>query len=140
MSITVTRDVSAPMKHVIAIRGHQITVDEPEANGGQDAGPDPHDLYDAALGACKALTVVWYANRKGIPLRAVEVVVERDQTREKLGVYGLTATLSLGGELTEAQRQTLLAVAAKCPIHRLMSELSTEIHTALAPSTEGSQP
>src|SRR5690606_37023733 len=68
MSITITRNPAAPMQHRIRIRDHELIVDEAPANGGEDAGPDPHDLYDAALGACKALTMLWYARRKQIPL------------------------------------------------------------------------
>ena len=68
MTITVTRDRTRKMRHVVAVRQHAIAVDEPAANGGEDLGVTPHELYDSALGACKAMTVLWYANRKGIPL------------------------------------------------------------------------
>ena len=59
-----------PMSQRLEIREHVLTVDSSVAEGGQDAGPNPHDLYDSALGACKALTVLWYAQRKGLPLWA----------------------------------------------------------------------
>lgn len=132
MSLTVTRDLSHKMRHVVALRQHQVSVDEPPANGGEDLGPTPHDLYDSALGACKAMTVLWYANRKGIPLQDVQVGVERDDSQERKGVYKLAVTLTLGGPLTDAQRQELLAVARKCPVHKLMAEATTEISTELA--------
>ena len=132
MSLTVTRDLSHKMRHVVALRNHQISVDEPPANGGEDLGPTPHELYDSALGACKAMTVLWYANRKGIPLQDVQVGVERDDSQERKGVYKLAVTLTLGGPLTDAQRQELLAVARKCPLHKLMAEVTTEISTELA--------
>jgi putative redox protein len=134
MSITVTRDLSQPMRHVVHVRDHQIAVDENAEVGGNDCGPSPHDLYDAALISCKALTVVWYAKRKAIALTDVQVSVERDAGAERQGVYRLATTLHLGGDLSEAQRQELLTVAAKCPVHKLMSTVTTEITTELAPS------
>ena len=132
MTITVTRDRTRNMRHVVAIRDHRFPVDELPAVGGEDSGPSPHDLYDAALAACKALTVLWYANRKQIPVEDIEVTVERDDTDERKGTYRLRATLALSGPLTEAQREELLNVAGKCPIHRLMTQVTTEISTDLA--------
>jgi len=112
-----------------------IAVDESPDMGGDDSGPSAHDLYDAALGACKALTVLWYANRKHIPVRGIEVQVTRDSTEERAGIYRLSTQLSLTGELTEAHRQDLLRVAQKCPVHKLMTEVKTEIETTLAHRT-----
>jgi len=132
MAITVTRDRSHRMTHTVAVRGHRLAVDELPATGGDDLGPTPHDLYDSALGACKALTVVWYANRKAIPLEDVSVSVERDDSEERQGTYRLRTTLRLTGPLTDAQRAELLNVAAKCPVHKLMTQVKTEVVTELA--------
>ncbi|MDL2355461.1 MAG: OsmC family protein [Pseudomonadota bacterium] len=132
MSITVTRDLSQPMRHLVQVRAHQFAIDGSVEEGGMDDGPSPHDLYDAALISCKALTLVWYARRKAIPLAEVQVTVERDAGAERQGVYRLATTLHLGGALTEAQRQELLTVAAKCPVHKLMTTVTTEITTVLA--------
>ena len=115
MTITVTRDRTGKMRHVVAVRGHRVTVDELPAVGGEDTGPTPHDLYDAALGACKALTIVWYANRKQIPLEDVTVAVERDDADERSGTYRLRTTLTLGGALSDAQREELRNVAGEMP-------------------------
>lgn len=130
MSITIKRDPSGPMRHVVRIGEHSFVVDEPPANGGEDSGPSPHDLYDAALGACKALTLVWYARKKGIPLEDVEISVERDASQEREGLYRLSTLLTLGGDLSDAQREQLLAVASRCPVHKLMTEVRTEVTTA----------
>ena len=108
-----------------------LAADETVEQGGDGSAPTPHDLYDAALGSCKALTVLWYAKRKGIPVEDVEVAVERDDTAERSGTYRLDARIRLGGNLSEAQRHELLAVAAKCPVHKLMSSVTTEISTSL---------
>jgi putative redox protein len=129
MTIKITRDRTGKMKHRIRIRGHELIADEGPDNGGEDAGPNPHDLYDSAIGACKALTVLWYANRKQIPVDNIEVIVERDASRERDGIYRLKTLLAITGELTEAQREQLLNVAGKCPIHKLMSQVTTEIET-----------
>ena len=134
MQVTATRDRAGKMRHVVAIRNHRVIVDELPAVGGEDAGPTPHDLYDAALAACKALTMVWYANRKQIPLEDVAVTVERDDKDERSGTYRLRASLVLGGPLTDAQREELRNVAGKCPVHKLMTQVTTEVTTELAPT------
>jgi putative redox protein len=133
MTIEVVRDTSRQMKHTVHVRQHAFAVDEPASNGGEDLGPTPHDLYDSALGACKALTTLWYARRKLIPVEDIRVTVERDDSEERGGVYRLRVTLDLTGPLTDAQRQELLAVAGKCPVHKLMTQVSTEVVTELAP-------
>jgi putative redox protein len=132
MTITVTRDRTHRMAHVAQVRGHRIALDEPPAVGGDDLGPSPHDLYDTALAACKALTVVWYANRKQIPVEDVIVTVDRDDSQERQGTYRLHARMRFTGPLTDAQRGELLNVAAKCPVHRLMTQATTEIVTGMA--------
>lgn len=132
MTVLVTRDQSTPMRQEIRIGAHALAADETVEQGGDGSAPTPHDLYDAALGACKAMTVLWYARRKGIPVEGIEVRVERDSTQERAGRYRLAAELRLGGPLSEAQRQELLSVAAKCPIHKLMTAVKTEIITSLA--------
>lgn len=132
MSIIVRRDTAYPMRHTVLVRDHELTVDGLIEEGGDDAGPSAHDLYDAALGTCKALTLVWYAKRKGIPLEDVEVSVDRDASGERQGVYKLDTTLRLGGPLSDEQREELLNVAGKCPVHKLMTKVTTEITTRLA--------
>jgi len=132
MAIKVIRDQSLPMRHIAHVRNHIISVDGTVEEGGNDAGPSPHDLYDAAISACKALTVVWYARRKGYPLENVEVTMERDDSEERKGVYRLAATVHLTGDLSETQRAELLSAAQKCPVHKLMTAVTTEISTVLA--------
>ncbi len=132
MTILVVRDRAHKMKHTVRVRHHSFPIDEPVANGGEDEGVTPHDVYDSALGACKAMTVLWYAQRKQIPVDDVRVAVDRDDSEERRGVYRLRVTLSLTGALTDAQRHELLAVADKCPVHKLMALATTEIRTELA--------
>ena len=133
MTIHVARDRAHKMKHTVTVREHTFAIDEPPANGGEDLGVTAHDLYDSALGACKAMTVLWYANRKQIPVEDIQVAVARDDSAERQGTYRLRFTLSLTGALSDAQRRELLAVADKCPVHKLMTQATTEVVTELAP-------
>lgn len=134
MSIEVIRDTAQKMKHTVHVRQHAFTVDEPDSNGGEDLGPTPHEIYDSALGACKALTMLWYARRKQIPVDDIQVSVERDDSQERQGLYKLRAVVHISGALSEAQRQELLVVAGKCPVHKLMTQGRTEVLTELAPA------
>lgn len=129
MSIVVKRDPTGKMRHQVIIGKHTLVADEGPQVGGEDSGPTPHDLYDAALGACKALTMVWYAEREGIPLQDVEVRITRDASQERQGSYRLRAAVAVSGDLTGAQREQLLAVASRSPVHKLMTRVTTEIET-----------
>lgn len=129
MTIEFSLDHSKKLAHTLQIRAHTLTTDISEAEGGDDAGPSPHDLYDAALGACKTLTVLWYARKKGIPVDDIQALVAHDDSGERAGVYRLTVKLKIHGDLSDAQLKELYAVAEKCPIHKLMTRVSTEITT-----------
>ena len=131
MTIELQRDLGAAMAQQLQVRSHSLTADVSEAEGGADTGPSPHDLYDAALGACKALTVMWYARKKGIPVEDIHTRIERDDSQERSGVYKLAAKLQIKGDLSDAQLQELHAVAQKCPVHKLMTTVTTEITTEL---------
>ena len=131
MSIEIRHDLSTKMRHHVRVRQHGFDVDEPAANGGEDLGPTPHDLYDSALGACKALTLLWYARRKGLPVEDVHTVVERDASAERSGTYRLATRLEVSGDLSDAQLAELEAVAQKCPVHKLMTAVTTEISTTV---------
>jgi putative redox protein len=133
MTIRIVRDQAAPMRHEVIIGRNRLAVDGSVEEGGEGSGPSPHDLYDTALGACKALTVLWYAKKKGIPVEGIEISVDRDAGEERSGTYRLSAELTLTGNLTAAQREELLRVASKCPVHKLMTEVKTEITTTLIP-------
>ena len=132
MTIRVVRDQLAPMRHEIHIGPNRLASDLSIEEGGEASGPSPHDLYDSALGACTALTVLWYAKRKNIPVEDIEVSVERDASQERSGIYRLSAALALTGNLSAVQREELLHVAQKCPVHKLMTEVTTEISVALS--------
>jgi putative redox protein len=132
MSITVRRDGTTGTRHILQVRAHDIPIDASPDAGGEDAGPTPHDLYDASIAACKALTMLVYARRKGMPVENIEVTVDRDASEERQGLYRLKTALRVTGALDEAQRAELMRVAGKCPIHRLMTEVKTDIETVWA--------
>ncbi|HSY27033.1 MAG TPA: OsmC family protein [Burkholderiaceae bacterium] len=131
MTIELKRARPAATAQTIQIGKHNLTADMTLAEGGAEDGPSPHDLYDAALGACKALTVLWYANKKGIPVDDIRTSISRDSSAEKSGIYRLAATLHVSGALSDDQIRELEAVAGKCPIHKLMTAITTEISTVV---------
>jgi len=138
MTVQLKRIAEAPMAQSVTIRGHGLVADASVQEGGNDAGPSPHDLYDAALGACKALTVLWYARRKGWAIDDVQTVVERDASGERAGVYRLATRLQVQGALDDAQLAELEAVAGKCPVHKLMTTVATEISTVVERASQAS--
>ena len=131
MGIRVIRDLSAPLRHTIEIGEYRLTMEISTEEAGPASGPTPHDLYDAALGACKGLTVLWFAHRKGIALKEMQVSVTRDNSREHNGFYRLATNLKLTGSLTQEQRLQLLQAARGCPVEKLMTEVETQITTSL---------
>jgi putative redox protein len=111
---------------------HTLFADVAAALGGDDSAPDPHDLFDAALAACKAITLMMYAKRKQLPLDWVDLQIHRDNAQEAQGLYQLNVQLKLVGALSDSERQQLLTIADKCPIHKLMTAATVQVNTSLA--------
>jgi putative redox protein len=133
VTIRVVLNAQTPTRYEIHVGEQSIAVERSATGDGEASGPTPHDLYDAALAACTALTVRWYATHKHIALQSIEVSVARDASQERAGTYRLGTTLGVTGDLKAAQREELLRVVQQCPVHRLMTEVRTEISTALSP-------
>jgi putative redox protein len=129
MTMVIRRRPQLALGFDVYVREHEFVVDVSPADGGSDAGPNPHDLYDAALGACKALTVMLYTRRKGIAVEEVEVLVERDASGEHSGTYALDTRLRIRGAVSDEQLRELEVVAHKCPVHKLMTLVTTVITT-----------
>ncbi len=113
----------------IMVRQHSLTADEPESVGGNDFGPSPYELLSAGLGACTAMTLQMYARRKKWDLREVVVHLEhyKDyaedfQKTEEEGskIDHFDRILELEGDLDDDQRQRLVEIANKCPVHRTL--------------------
>jgi putative redox protein len=118
--------------HDIEIEGgHTIRVDEPIAAGGSDTGPSPTRLVAAGLAGCTAVTIEMYAERKGWDVGAVEVDVDVEYDDFKPLSFALT--LRLPAELSDEQRERLLVIAARCPVHQL---LAGETHVVISDRVE----
>ena len=115
--------------HEVEIEGgHRMVIDEPESAGGTDTGPSPTRTVAAALAACTAITCEMYAERKGWELGQVEVDVDFDYGQSST-VERATVKLRVPEPLNEEQRERLLVIAGKCPVHRaLKSEMDVLIH------------
>ena len=110
-------------------RSHVFRADVGHEDGSVDSAPSPHDYFDSALASCKALTVIWYAKRRGIPLERVATRVERDDHAEREGRYRLRVHLDFQGPLTDEQRAMLRRAADNCPIHKLMTRVEITVDT-----------
>jgi putative redox protein len=131
MTIQLQRKPGAQLAQSLQIRSHKLSADVLVTEGGADDGPSPHELYDAALGACKALTVMWFAKKKGIAVDDVRTEVVSDNSQERSGVYKLHTKLVIHGAISDAEFSQLVAVAEKCPVHKLMTSVTTEITTTV---------
>lgn len=96
-------------------------------------GPAPSDLLLAALGSCKAKTMRMYADRKGWALAeaSVRLLMEVVKSEQQQTTY-IRCHIELAGDLDEAQRQRLLDIANKCPVHKLLAG-NIEINANLLP-------
>lgn len=126
---TATLGPSGFLTEIIA-GGHTLHADEPLEQGGTDQGPNPFDLLVAALGACTAMTLRMYAQRKGYALEGVTVTCRHKKIPAescadcvtKIGkVDIIERTIQLKGPLDAATREELLHIAERCPVHRTLS-------------------
>jgi putative redox protein len=118
-------------QHDIEIREHEIHADEPEENGGDDSAPSPQELLAASLASCTAITIEMYAKRKGWDIGDVAVDVDYEPA-QRGSPTKFKMVLNLPKELPEDQRERLMQIAAKCPVHRtlegeVMFEESVEV-------------
>lgn len=119
---------------------HHLTADEPASVGGTDLGPSPYELLSAALGACTAMTMKMYAERKGWDLQGAYVHIAHGKIHAAdcatcaAGTTGkvdrFERVIELAGTLDDAQRARLLEIADKCPVHRTLHE-TVEVVTRL---------
>jgi putative redox protein len=115
-----------------------LLIDEPVSVGGLGSGPNPYDLMSAALGACTAMTLRLYAERKGWPLARVQVSVLHH--RASLDARDrFDATISLEGPLDEAQKAQMMLIAERCPVHRTLIR-GSDVHATLTAITPDAEP
>ncbi len=115
----IARRAGGKLEHHVEIGGHTITADEPAEHGGSDAGPSPQELLAASLASCTAVTMEMYANRKGWEISevAVDVTYEPAQRGSPTKFH---MEVTLPKELPDEQREKLMTIAAKCPVHRTL--------------------
>ncbi|WP_379546831.1 alpha/beta fold hydrolase [Qipengyuania sp. DSG2-2] len=119
---------------------HRFVADEPRSYGGDDTGPTPYDLLNAALGTCTAMTMKMYADRKELPLEGVSIHVTHERKhdedcdhveamKEGTQIQALNRAITImGDDLSEADRAKLIEIADKCPVHKTL-EGHLHIHT-----------
>ena len=123
----------------IMVRHHALVADEPTKVGGNDFGPNPYELLNAALGACTAMTLRMYANRKKWDLREVRVhlshrhdynedMVNSGDKKSKIDLF--ERILEIEGDLDETQIQRLIEIADRCPVHKTL-HTETRVETVV---------
>jgi uncharacterized OsmC-like protein/alpha/beta superfamily hydrolase len=117
----------------VSVHGTRFYADEPAEVGGLGTGPSPYELVAAGLGACTAMTVRLYAERKGWPLKRVRVAVRHDKTAGATPPDQFTRRLSFDGDLDAEQQARLIEIADKCPVHRTLETGSRVTTVAYRP-------
>lgn len=129
--VTVTQK-SAPFQVEVKAGKHSLMADEPPALGGGGTGPAPYDLLLGGLGACTAITLRMYAERKGWTLESVTVnLAHRKEDKRSI----IERRLHLFGALDDDQRARLADIAERTPVTLTLKE-GADITTILAPAEE----
>ncbi len=135
MKTVTVRSIERYRQEIIA-GDHVFFADEPIDIGGDDTGPDPYELLLGALGACTAITVRMYAQRKGWDLQEIEVELTHsrvhaqdcaDCPEQDINLDCITLALTLQGNLDNAQLERLREIARRCPVHRTLTTGRVEI-------------
>ena len=115
-----------PYTTSVTIRGeleHSLINDVPPGEGGQGKGPTPHEMLEAAVASCKAITVKMYADRKEWPLESVTAKVRHQlRTKEEGGqrMHHFDAVIELVGDLSEEQRERLHEISGRCSVQKIL--------------------
>lgn len=128
-TVIVTDSGAGGYTQQIAAGHHRLVADEPRPIG-DDAGPTPYDLLLGALGACTSMTVRMYAERKRWPLERVRVTLQHSRIHARDcadcetsngWIDHIDRRIELTGDLDETQRQRLLDIAERCPVHQTLT-------------------
>ncbi|MGH8446400.1 MAG: OsmC family protein, partial [Solimonas sp.] len=125
---------------------HFALADEPAELGGQDLGPNPYELLIAALGSCTSITVRMYADLKKLPLKRITVQLKHrkihlqdcaecvQQPGKNVKIDEIERHITLEGDLTDEQRQRLLQIADRCPVHQTLKSDIRIVTSLVAPA------
>ncbi|NNE39879.1 MAG: OsmC family protein [Marinicaulis sp.] len=105
----------------LSIDGHPMVIDASKADGGSNLGPNPTRTVEAALAACGVMTIKMYARRKGWDVGDIEISVKRGESEDPHSPYLLEKTVSISGNLDDDQRNRVLEIADKCPVHKMLA-------------------
>ncbi len=128
--VVVAETSNGKFQQTISLGPHRLVADEPVAVGGDDTGPGPYDLVLAGLGACTAMTMRMYAERKSLPLERVTVTLDHRkihaedcaECETRVGMLDqFDRIISMEGALDAGQRKKLMEIADKCPVHRTLT-------------------
>jgi uncharacterized OsmC-like protein/pimeloyl-ACP methyl ester carboxylesterase len=129
-NVVVRETRNSKFQQTVTVGLHQMLADEPVAVGGEDSGPGPYDFVLAGLGACTSMTMRMYADRKSLSLDRVTVMLKHSkiyakdcaecETREGM-LDQIERVISIEGALDADQRQRLMEIADKCPVHRTLT-------------------
>lgn len=121
--VVVAENGKGRYQQAVNVGQHNLIADEPADMGGDDAGPAPFDYVMAGLGACTSITLRMYAERKDWPLKKVSVTLSHRKIEEHSNKLDcIERRITLEGDLSAEQRQRLLEIANKCPVHRALSQ------------------
>ena len=109
----------AKLRQDLEVRTHALVADEPKEHGGGDEGPSPQELLAASLASCTAITMEMYAGRKGWKVDDIVVDVNYEPA-QRGSPTRFEMVVTMPKELPEDQRQKLMQIAAKCPVHRTL--------------------
>jgi putative redox protein len=129
-NVVVRETRASKFQQTVTMGPHQMLADEPRAAGGEDSGPGPYDFVLAGLGACTSMTMRMYADRKSLPLERITVTLQHNkihaedcaECETKVGMLDqIDRVISIEGALDADQRQRLMEIADKCPVHRTLT-------------------
>ncbi|WP_114690131.1 OsmC family protein [Polynucleobacter necessarius] len=106
-----------PLQQKLSTGDIHFLSDAEIAKGGSGTGPSPHEYLGAALAACTSMTLKMYAGRKSMNLENAIVTVDIDRVGD---VETFSREIELLGNLTAEEKERLLEIANKCPIHKAL--------------------
>lgn len=142
MSQVVVTSRPGGLQHEVQTAKHTLIADAGKHVGGEEVGPDPHELLLASLGACTSMTLQLFAKKREwklehVSVRLAEETVEDPATPGKK-MSKITRDITIKGQLDGEKLDTLKKIADKCPIHKLLSESSQIVTNLAETAAEGS--